>query len=313
MKILVILTLILTQSAFSAVDWTKKDGRDIYDVMYLPQAKTWFIAPNINFLGYRVVKKVNNVKIAETENKGTSVEFVGGYSFRDDLSLTLDFNYLINSNTEYDNVALDDYEEDSKGLSDPTFQLKYRALDQKDHKVNLDFIPRVTFGTGDRDIPSATDDGNNKIGGLVYGLNTQAGVKFNKLQFMAFFNYTHFAESKLEPVRAKKGDRNSYEFGGQAQVTLNEKWFFSTLVSYTNLDSHKETFGTNEFIEFPRTRSIKVMPEFFYQYDANFAPFFRWELVQAARYTTTDENGAEDTEYGRVGYSKISIGARYQF
>lgn len=310
MKFLLLLTVILAQSAF-ALDWTQSDSRDIYDLMYLPDEGTKFVSPSMNFLGYRTEKKRNNIKEAETENKGFALEFAGGYVFKKNMLAMLDFNYLFFSKTEYDNINVGDHEEDSKGLSDPTLSFKWRALEQADKKVNLDLIPFYVVKSGDRKAPSEDQDGNNKVGGQVYGFTLQVGKKYSKWQYNGFFKLSNYSKSDFDP-NGTKGERNSYETGAQIQLTLAPKWFFSFLGSYTNTDAHKEKFDNGEYFQFPRVRQIRIQPEFFYYYDANFAPYFRWELLQAAYYKTVDETGAT-TEFGKTGYSKISIGARYQF
>lgn len=317
MKKLLIASLVLTSLPALAIDWTEKNEREIYDLMYLPKAGTIFGQTFYSSTAYKSTAKTT-VKIAELEVSTVSLTQFAGYSVMDNLAVVLEVDYLLNSTQKLDYtsiVATPDSESESKGLGDPTLQVKYRVLDQKDSKFNLDITPKYTFSTGDSETGTEDDDGNGKQGGSNFGLDVTIGKKYAEAQWTAFIGYEQSGEANSKDATTKeKSKTSSYGtliMGGGFQRHMTEKWIFEIEVLLASVGNYKEKTGT-EYIKFKDQSSFSLQPSFTYVSNADLAFSLGLDLTSYADYKTEDEAGTK-VKYEENAAASLILGAKYQF
>lgn len=215
MKLLVVLCLF----AMSAVSFGS--NRNIYDIMYLPSAKTVYGTTDVSFIRSHIYDY--GVK---TDANSTVAAQQLGFSVMDNLSLTLSANYLkaVSKESGSDSVH-------TEGLSDPTVSAKYRLMDDA---FILDLLGGYTVSTGDLETNSSFTRSNNKSGGPSFNIGAQIGQKTTDFQWAILGRITHHADAKADfgGTNVDIDAYNAYYVEGATLMKLSEVAFFKTSLSF---------------------------------------------------------------------------------
>ena len=317
MKKFYLIPVLLLSLPALAIDWTARDERDIYDLMYLPKAGTIFGQTYYVSAAAKSEVKQSGVKLAEVEVAQVSIEQLAGYSFSDRLAAAVRIDYQLNQTAEVDFEGLTpDREEESKGVGDPKLEVKYRLLDQTTYGINMDITPSASFKTGDAESATVNDDGNNKSGRNSFELDLTIGKKFTETQWAAFISYEHLEENTSKDatskLKSKEKSHGSVYVGGAFQRHMSEKWIFDIAAIYSVSGAHKNEAEDNTFTKFPSIGSLSLNPQVTYASSKDLAFLIRLDLVSTADYKTKDETGSE-TEYEENSGANLLLGAKYQF
>lgn len=213
--------LALAVLASSAVSMAS--DRAIYDIMYLPTAKTAYGISELNYVKTKVDFGSSDLNI-------TGPIFIQtlGYSFSDKLSVNAALNY---TNLEFDPDGSSKTE--TSGVSDPKFEARFRTLDTV-HQ--WDILAGAIVGLGDAKTKS-NGDSNNLQGGSSLYLGTQFGAKTTSLQWAVLGQITHNFKAKTEDkqndVDVEDDANNSLLLRGDILNNISE---MSKLRSFVSVD-----------------------------------------------------------------------------
>jgi hypothetical protein len=183
---------LLTIAVFllSLSSWAKE--RTIYDLMYLPKAHTVFGISELSL--YDGTYKMSDPTFkSDGKISGWNYKQVMGTSLTDYLSLSAELEFLhLDDEANNDLFSFGKFGSatTTKGLSDPTFNVKYRALEST---LIVDVTASALLSLGD-----ATVDGsarNNLQGGHAFTLGTELGQKFENFQYSAQLQFKRYLES----------------------------------------------------------------------------------------------------------------------
>jgi hypothetical protein len=241
MKLLAGLCLIaLTLPSFAA-------DRDIYDLMYLPQAGTFF--------GRTTGTIISGEIKGGGAPDGIDVDFDGdisGYGFRQEFGYSLTDRFMLQIGADYQNVrsssevtvaGLGEFESKNttKGLSDPSIIARFRALDED---FLFDLYGGMVIGTGDSETDG--DKANNKQGGNSLILGTEFGAKQDNLQYAFNFQLKHNFEATNKDkdedgsLTTKADAHNEIQFGASIQPRLTENLFLSGFATVSFTDEYDD-------------------------------------------------------------------------
>ena len=186
-KLAVLITLILSTGIEAAND------RDIYDLMYLPEAGT---AYGSTYLGFGQQKLEAQNSDNDFEVDGFQLSQTLGYALTDRFSLELDLDY---ADIEGDPEVGEKYDA-AKGLSDPSLTARFRTVDEA---FRWDLLGGALINFQDREI----DDGdrNNVQGGHSFFVGTELGTKTETVQWLVGAFLIHNLEAETE-VKTDLGD-----------------------------------------------------------------------------------------------------------
>ena len=317
MKSFFLAPLFLLSLPALAIDWTPREERDIYDLMYLPKAGTIFGQTYyVSSAGTSEIK-FNGAKFAETEYSALSLEQIAGYSFSDRLAAAVRVDYALKQTAEVDfKVAADDIKRESKGLGDPKLEVKYRLLDQTNYGINLDITPSYSFKTGDSELADNKHDGNNKSGRNSYGLDVTIGKKFTDAQWAVFIAYEQMekntAKDQTTKEKSKEDAHGETSLGAAFQRHMNEKWIFDIAAIYSLTGEHKDIDEDKTFTKYPAQASLSINPQITYASSKDLAFLLRLDLISTTDYKTKDETNSE-LKYEKNSAANLLLGAKYQF
>lgn len=176
-------------------------SRDIYDIMYLPDAGTTFGFSEVNYVSGKIESNV------DTEFSGYDLTQVIGHSFTDRLSVQGELSY---NTTRFDPSPGNTY--DWTGLRDPKISARFRTMDEK---YRLDVFGGVVLGFGDQEI-KANRDQNNVSGGPSFFFGSQVGEKKENYQWALSGTFQH---NLARDVNDKPRGQN-YETDAHNEITL---------------------------------------------------------------------------------------------
>lgn len=165
MKRFVLLSTLLISSGISAA------SRDLYDVMYLPQAGT---AYGSSTLGFGKITRESKA-LGDLDLDGIEFSQSLGYALSDRFSLTLDMDY---SKIEAEAENGDKYDS-AKGISDPALTARLRLIDEA---FRLDVVGAAIVNFQDREVEE-NGDTNNTQGGHTFVIGPELGVKAESVQW----------------------------------------------------------------------------------------------------------------------------------
>lgn len=274
---------LLTVSA-TAVAETK---RDIYDIMYLPNAGTAYGFTEANLIGGNFMSE-DKVK---TERDGYQFTQTLGYAFSNRFSLQADVNWLQTKVRTSGDPSFD-----QEGLSDPTVTARYRLIDEAH---SLDLIADGLISTGDKETKSNGDE-DNKQGGAVYKIGAQYGLKSENFQWAILAKYIRNMEATEDLSGVGKLDsnaHNAYQVRGDLLGKFSERNFARLFLGVDVTDG----FGGDVSKTAPAT-AYTVGGEYQHLCTENF--LFRAGLnVQEIYQDKADQNTNV----------KLLVGANYQF
>lgn len=290
-KLAALITLALSTGIQAAND------RDIYDLMYLPEAGT---AYGFTTFGFGQQKLEADDSSNDFEADGFQISQTLGYALTDRFSLSLDLDY---ADIEGDPEVGDKYDA-AKGLSDPTLTARFRTVDEA---FRWDLVGGVLVNFQDREI----DDGdrNNVQGGHSFLIGTELGTKTENVQWLlgAFLVHNLEAETDVDVAgfdgTVEEDSNNELVIRTALHHRLHEKNFlrWSAAARFT------EEVGNDREALFG-----KEAPESNYQFGLEYQYAASEDLLVrlGGNYQIFNtQTGQIDDYYGWNGY----IGANYQF
>lgn len=219
--------------------------RSITDLMYMPSNDVNYIRSGLKLYSQENVSKqaLGGNTSSEVEVDTLNAHFTYGRNVMDDLFLTGYFDYdldsektaIIGSTTSTTNSA---------GISDPTIEVKYRALHEDTDKLIFDYRFAFSPKFGTAKIGSITEDGNNLRGGMETSLGIEVGRRFSLYSFSleASFTYTGSLESTdlSDDSLLKTKNRMDYVVRLNGQYNFYEDFFFRGAVSLNSLGDYDE-------------------------------------------------------------------------
>lgn len=139
----------------------------------------------------------SNGRVTENKIKSSQLTLSAMYGLLDNLAIGAAFKQVLDSSNEvtFGPASLSygtKYKTKSKGWSDPTFLLTYRAAEQNLAPVTVDLMIGYSPKSGDSIEATTTKDGNSKRGGDSTDLGIEIGKKYTNSSFtagmMALFN-----------------------------------------------------------------------------------------------------------------------------
>lgn len=220
-------TLFFSSMAFAA-------ERSIYDLMYLPQAKTSF-----GFSEIATKKGELKIKSNESEFSTFQVRQTLGHALSDNLAISTQLNY-VTQDQESDLKGPDDSE--MSGISDPSFKARYRLHDEF---FRWDIIGDLRVKTGDRKIDGS--DANNKSGSHAVSIGTQFGTLDEYMQWAIDARFTRNLEQtvKYDGDKITNDGRNEYLLGGSLLYKLLDENSFIKSFASLNFQDTSEGFDAS--------------------------------------------------------------------
>jgi len=186
-KLFALITLLLSTGIQAAQD------RDIYDVMYLPDAGTVY---GFTTLGFGKIK-LESDDLGDEDFDGFELDQTLGYALTDRFSLEVNLSY---ADVEGDPEGGEKYDA-VKGVSDPSLLARLRTVDEV---FRWDLIGGAIVNFQDREI-ERDGDTNNTQGGHSFIAGTELGTKTENVQWMVGAFLVHNLESETE-VKTALGD-----------------------------------------------------------------------------------------------------------
>lgn len=270
----------------SAANVYADSTRSIYDIMYLPKAKTVYGFSEVTYLNQKVDFKFG----PNAKSKGFALSQTLGYSLTDRLSLLAQASYM-NATTKQAGAA--DY--DQSGVSDPQFYARYRLMDEK---FQLDILGGAVIGLGDS-VTKSNGDTDNKLGGSGLFLGAQWGAKTETLQWSLGAQLDRMFEATTDD----KQNGNKYKEKAFSSVVLRSN-ILNKLAEKSFLRSHldaKIAEGTSDQVQ--RTD---------YELGTEYQHLCKPNLLLRAGvdYVLTD---MDSSQYESYGMWRLLLGANYQF
>jgi|GEM_PF-5722718 len=244
--------LVTTSSSYGA-------SREIYDLMYLPNAGTTYGFST----GQYVSAERESDQLGDLDVKGFNLSQTIGHAFSDRLSLEGSIDYTSLQSDPEGGEKFDS----SKGISDPSVQLKFRAIDEK---FRLDLIGGATVNFMDREVERDGDTNNVQGGHSLFG-GAQIGVKADAFQWALGAAIVHNMKATTEfetasgDVEVEDDANNELLVAGNILHKLTEKSILRWDLSARFTESYEDDL--NPANETPPQTVYSVGPE--YQYMAS--------------------------------------------
>ena len=282
-------TCLLAASAMSLAD----SNRDIYDVMYLPNAGTTY---GISDLAYRSLKQKSRTTTPDIKSKGFNFSQSVGHSFTDKFSLQANLNY-----TKLETTQSGTSDQDTKGISDPSFTGRYRLMDAR---FRVDVYGGALVSVGDHKIKSNGDDNNLEGGSQIY-LGSQIGQKKPNYQWALGALYTRQFKAKTDYSSNLDDDYKDdaydvWELRADVLNRLLESSFLRTHASVNIANSFKDNQGS------------ETAPATTYEFGTEFQQKILPDLLLRAgvSYLTVNARSGQVERYSGLTFN---AGATYQF
>ena len=178
--------LIGTLAISTGIQADTANDRDIYDLMYLPEAGT---AYGFTTVGYGQLKRESD-DLGDIDFDGFQIDQTLGYALSDRFSLQLNLDYTKidadpDGGSKYDAV---------KGISDPSLLARFRAVDEA---FRLDFVGGARINFQDREV-KRDGDTNNTSGGHSFIIGPEVGTKSENVQWFAGAYLVHHLKAETE-------------------------------------------------------------------------------------------------------------------
>ncbi len=268
----------------------------IYDVQYLPKAGTTYGQTEWQYLQTEV--EISNDDGSKSD--GWNLQQTIGHSFTDRLSVEGLINYTDVTNDPEDSTENDS---DQTGISDPTVQARFRAMDEQ---WRLDIIGGAKISLGDSEFKS-NGDSNNLDGGNELFLGTQIGQKSENMQWAVLGQYNRVMESTTDFKGAG---------GGKVKDDAYGQWTFrgdilNKLAEKSYLRSHLSAIFTPEYND-DETPEGTVSSSTTYEIGTQYQHLFSQDLLGLAGVDYQTVNVSSGQVDSVTGW-RFSVGARYQF
>ncbi len=271
--------------------------RNIFDLMYLPKAGTAYGLSDIS-----VVSGLASAEFVDIDISGYNLEQKVGYSITDRLTVDVGMNYSsVQQKYNYSSaVSNTDFTNKAKGVNDPSFDLRFRILEET---LILDVLASYKMQTGDHKIDG--NDYNNKQGGNSSQLGFQLGQKMNGMQWSFLGGLERFYKATTQTTSSsgtKSTSRdnayNEWTFEGALLNNMSETSFIRSSLGVQFADKYKDNKNTET------SSNTKYQLKGEYQYLLSKDVLLRGGLA----YNTINQAGLD-----KFYFWVINAGATYQF
>lgn len=264
--------------------------RDIFDIMYLPNAGTTFGISEATM----VQGKQDRRSASDTKLNGYVFEQTVGHSLTDRLLLSATVNY---TDVEFKTSG---EKNDLRGFSDGTLNARFRAMEEGAGR--LDVLAGLTVATEDKEVKRRTT--NNTAGGHVGTLGVQYGQKLEKNQWAVAAIYTHNFEARSKD----SGEKIKYK--PHDELTFN--------ANYLHRIAEKSNVRVDAGVNFVQQYKDKESPaetypsQTVYTYGAEYQHILSPDMLLRLRVENdrTITNTAYVKNYNIMNYT---VGLNYQF
>lgn len=289
MKVILALAVLATSANVLA------SSRDIYDIMYLPNAGTTY-----GFTEAIGIKGKSEGDDFEGDISAYGLSQTIGHSFSDRFSIQADINYLDQS-SDIDQDGVDSFTQTKKGVSDPTFLARFRAMDEA---FRLDVFGGVKVSLGDAEtdtnINNDSDSNNRSAGHSMIG-GVQFGQKSEAFQWAILGQLTYNLGGTEDTDGTKDDTESNNELLLRADVLtkLAEKSFLRPFVQVDFMEKVELEDGGES--EAPITE---------YRLGAEYQYLASQDLLFRAGVDYSTQNAAD---FDEIYYWSFRLGANYQF
>lgn len=285
--------------------------RSINDLMYLPDAYTFYTKLNFDMSTENTELKGVTAGDSRIETKDYKLDL--GYVVRKNLSLEITLQHLSKSFL-FEPDGAREVQTQSKGMANPIFRFKWRALEQSTDDVSVDIFPYVSIKTGDARDATATSDGNS-ITGNGYGVEANVGKKFDSHQFMGLIKINH--TSTYESQSFTHDPQTRYELGGVYQKTLTKSFFGNVSLSRIHWNDYRDdnddtNVAGDMFERYSSRDAWSLGLEGLITPTKDLALSLGYKHFIAGDYSSKNDQGSK-TKYENITASTISMFVRYQF
>jgi hypothetical protein len=236
--------LLLINTVNAAV--SKSSGKNsINDLMYMPDNDVNYISGGLKIYSQENISKqaLTGTTVSTLEVDTINAHVTYGRNIIDNLFLTGSINYDLDSdNTTTTSGATQ--KSNSNGISDPTIEVKYRALTEEKDKIIFDYKLALSPKLGKSDVASTTRDGNNLRGGTETRLAVEIGRKLTtySLSLEASFTYTGELEvtNLVDNTLTRVKNKMDYVVTFKGQYHFNEDVFLRGAFSFNSLGDYDE-------------------------------------------------------------------------
>ena len=275
MKILVATGILFTSLISSAAE------SKLYDLMYLPSARTSFGISNLG-----VVYGRSKVSRLEVIRSGLQFTQTLGHSLSDRLAVTANLNY-VNQKYKFNFSGFSDDSFQRRGLSDPSLGLRFRLLE---NDLLLDFVGGAVIKTGNEE--STNNAINNKQGTHSFKGGLQLGTKAEDFQWAILVQLDHFIRNDNEDAH------NSISLQGDILTKISSQMFLRFFV----LSRHSLAYHDDDGDETSYTNMYDLGPELLFSLSEKLL------LKTGLTYNTVANISGTDNDTWQ-----LNVGANYQF
>jgi hypothetical protein len=209
------LAFILLPIGAMALDFTPDASRVVSDPAYLPLGAQVFGSTEYTYS--ETNSNTNNhlgALLTANNTAATSIDQLLEYGITDDLTLRLSGFFQLLASTTVPPSAPTTLAT-SDGLGDPTFEVLWRPLDQKEHPFNWDLVASYTTNLINAESASSESNGTVARGGFMSALRTALSYKTK-----GFTVYGEFSAAYL-------GDRTSLNQTSDLTITYDSSWQYA--------------------------------------------------------------------------------------
>lgn len=265
--------------------------REIYDLVYLPNAGTTYGFSELNYIK------------GSFETNSTDVDF-GGYALSQTVGHAFTDRLSLQGNLSYSNVVFDPdggKNFDHSGISDPRITARFRAIDED---LRVDVFGGAVVGLGDSEI-KANGDRNRQSGGSSLFIGTQFGKTIGDYQWAVLgqlqHNMTRDQEDKSKSDEYEIEPHNELLLGVESQKKIKEN---SLVRAYAQVNM-VETADIDE-------NTTTISPSTDYIFGGEYRHLLSKDLMLRAGldYNIKNQDTGTNKDYN---FWRLNLGANYQF
>jgi hypothetical protein len=289
--------LALAVLATSAASYSA--SRDLYDLMYLPNAGTTYGITELAYVKGEFEGKTAGFNF-DGDVKGYNFSQTVGHAFTDRLSLQATLDYT-KQDADTDVSGLGSQTGTTKGLSDPTISARFRVIDED---FRLDILGGGVISLGDQETDTETNGDseiNNRSGGHSLFVGAQLGQKTESFQW----SFASILDYNLEGTVDVDGETEDFD-------SSKDLSFLADALFKVAESSFIRPFASVEFTEQVELDNgeEETAPSTVYELGGEFRHLISKDVMLKASldYTSTNQASFDDFTYWT-----FMAGANYQF
>lgn len=250
MNFLLIALCFFSTSVLAEISTEKDNSRSISDLMYLPEAGTWYIGSTSISTDTESTLEYQNQVFYTSESKSTGGSLEIGKAVHENFFISLAIPYLLKNkdSTSYgpassNNGTTDKTESD--GLGDFSLAFKWRVIEQNEKDINFDLNFFISPDSGVAESASTTRDGNNFRGGTNYGVGFEIGKKLKSLQLSGGLKLENNGSRKYKSLSDDSVNKGSsyteLTISGQVQLMPTESFFLNAGLDMVRMSEFNST------------------------------------------------------------------------